>query len=399
MTLVLLVLVGCVAFVVLATVPSIGAQDDDVDDLRERREQVRREKAEQAKQVDARQAEADVVANALDVLDAELATQEAKLAGINQALAVVETDIAAADERVVDMQDQIAAQREVLARAAVEAYVRSPNEGLEITLGSEDVNDAVKKSSFRDVSVGRTADAVDQMRRIEAELEAAEQAARQARDRVEDYRTEIERESAQIEELRVTKAAFYEAAEQRLEAALAEAQSIAAIDKELSDKIASEEREIAARLARQRSSSGGGGGGGSVTITDVGEIVSVGSGIRVHVSIADDIEQLLADARSDGVDLAGGGFRDPAAQVRLRRSNCGTSNYAIYQMPASRCRPPTARPGQSMHERGLAIDFTYNGRIISSRGSEAFVWLNNHADDYGLQNLPSEPWHWSVNGR
>jgi D-alanyl-D-alanine carboxypeptidase len=52
-----------------------------------------------------------------------------------------------------------------------------------------------------------------------------------------------------------------------------------------------------------------------------------------------------------------------------------------------------------MHERGLAIDFTHGGRIISSRGSAAFQWLNANASRYGFYNLPSEPWHWSVNGR
>ena len=31
-------------------------------------------------------------------------------------------------------------------------------------------------------------------------------------------------------------------------------------------------------------------------------------------------------------------------------------------------------------------------------GSPAFVWLTEHAADYGLENLPGEPWHWSVDG-
>jgi D-alanyl-D-alanine carboxypeptidase len=51
-----------------------------------------------------------------------------------------------------------------------------------------------------------------------------------------------------------------------------------------------------------------------------------------------------------------------------------------------------------MHEQGLAIDFTWNGSVISSHSSPAFQWLAAHAGRYGLYNLPSEPWHWSVNG-
>ena len=51
-----------------------------------------------------------------------------------------------------------------------------------------------------------------------------------------------------------------------------------------------------------------------------------------------------------------------------------------------------------MHEQGLAIDFTNNGRLISSRSDPAFQWLSGNASRFGLYNLPSEPWHWSTNG-
>ena len=51
-----------------------------------------------------------------------------------------------------------------------------------------------------------------------------------------------------------------------------------------------------------------------------------------------------------------------------------------------------------MHEQGLAIDFTQNGRVLT-RGSSGYSWLRANAGRFGLQNLPSEAWHWSVNGR
>ncbi len=103
-------------------------------------------------------------------------------------------------------------------------------------------------------------------------------------------------------------------------------------------------------------------------------------------------------AEADGISLSGWGYRDPQRQIELRRQNCGTSDYAVYQMSPSQCSPPTARPGQSNHERGLAVDFTYGGRTIQSRSSPAFQWLAANAARYGFYNLPSEPWHWSVNG-
>jgi LAS superfamily LD-carboxypeptidase LdcB len=52
-----------------------------------------------------------------------------------------------------------------------------------------------------------------------------------------------------------------------------------------------------------------------------------------------------------------------------------------------------------MHEQGLALDFTYNGSLISSRSNPGFQWLAANAAGFGFYNLPSEPWHWSTNGR
>ncbi len=133
---------------------------------------------------------------------------------------------------------------------------------------------------------------------------------------------------------------------------------------------------------------------GTVTWADV---TSVG-GIWVHKSIAPRVQSLLNAANAAGHNLRGGGFRDSAAQGATRRANCGPTYYDIYEKPSNQCRPPTARPGRSMHERGLAIDFTSHGSLITSRSSAAFRWLEANAARYGLYNLPSEPWHWSTNG-
>jgi zinc D-Ala-D-Ala carboxypeptidase len=51
-----------------------------------------------------------------------------------------------------------------------------------------------------------------------------------------------------------------------------------------------------------------------------------------------------------------------------------------------------------MHERGLAIDFQCAGHSMSGRSSACFAWMAAHAVEFGLSNLPSEPWHWSVDG-
>ena len=122
-------------------------------------------------------------------------------------------------------------------------------------------------------------------------------------------------------------------------------------------------------------------------------------GIVVNVLLAENLEGFLAAMESRGYTLSGGGYRSSDAQIAVRRNNCGTSDYAIWEMPSYQCRPPTARPGRSQHERGLAIDFTYNGSIIRSRNTDVFRVMSEVAPQYGLINLPSEPWHWSTTGQ
>jgi hypothetical protein len=119
--------------------------------------------------------------------------------------------------------------------------------------------------------------------------------------------------------------------------------------------------------------------------------------IMVNAAIAGQVQALIGAARSDGIDLHGGGYRPVADQITLRIAHCGTSGYDIFEKPAGECQPPTARPGFSQHELGLAIDFTENGAIVTP-GSPAFNWLVANAGSFGLINLPSEAWHWSTTG-
>jgi len=116
--------------------------------------------------------------------------------------------------------------------------------------------------------------------------------------------------------------------------------------------------------------------------------------IWVHALIADRTAAMVLEAAMDGVVLDGWAFRSTARQVELRRAHCGGSFDSVFNAPSSSCAPPTARPGRSMHERGLAIDF----KNCSSRGTACYQWLAGNAARFGLFNLPSEPWHWSVNG-
>jgi len=92
---------------------------------------------------------------------------------------------------------------------------------------------------------------------------------------------------------------------------------------------------------------------------------------------------MIAAAKAAGVSLSGSGFRSYETQQSLYSSNCSSGG----------CSPPTARPGNSMHERGLAVDFS-----SCSKGGKVYNWLKKNGSKYGFYNLPSESWHWSMSG-
>jgi septal ring factor EnvC (AmiA/AmiB activator) len=182
-------------------------------------------------------------------------------------------------------------------------------------------------------------------------------------------------------------------------------------ERERAERERAERERAEQQRAQQRNTSNSGGGsarGGSSsgsTAVRPGpnpQLVTVG-GITVAASLGPQLAALLDHARRDGIVLGGHGWRSPEITARLRMTN-GCPD--VYDSPASSCRVPTARPGESEHEKGLAVDFTYQGQTIcfprsASRctGNAAFDWLRTNAGRYGLYNLPSEAWHWSTTGR
>ncbi len=369
-------------------------------DTASERAEVQRKKAAVAAEIDTLRATDEQVEAALRALNDNVATQTAALRDAERKVAEAEAELARATALVAEKEAEIVALDEAVKELAVEAYIRPPgSNGLVDALESDSIGEAELKQSLLEARSQAQLDALDLLERAREDLELARAAADAAASAAENHRAEADAQLDSVTEARNQQASVAAEVQGRLDRKLSEAASLAALDKQLADQYAAEQARIAALAAQTASSSGGGGGGGggTVSITGSGSIVSV-RGIRVHRSIADQTAALLSAAESAGITLGGGGYRDPSSQIALRRAHCGTSNYAVYQMPPSQCSPPTARPGQSMHERGLAIDFTYGGRAIRSRSSPAFQWLAANGARYGFYNLPSEPWHWSVNG-
>jgi zinc D-Ala-D-Ala carboxypeptidase len=129
----------------------------------------------------------------------------------------------------------------------------------------------------------------------------------------------------------------------------------------------------------------------SFTITQTTQVY----GVTVNKIIAYPFQRMIDDAAKAGIQLSGGGFRTRQQQIALRTIN-GCPD--VWTAPSSSCKVPTAIPGRSLHELGLAIDMTSGRKTITDRKSAAFKWLTANAGTYGLVNLPSEPWHWSITG-
>lgn len=397
-------------------VPAPAGADEDAQD---EQSDVRAKSAQVDSEIDALRATDAEVESALAGLDSQVQARRSELVA---AQAAVDQAVAAQDKAERDLaakEDELAEIRDEMRIVAVEAYVRPKgDEWLEAFSSSDNLNDTVKAQSMLSARSGSLDDLEDEYQAVKVGLERARDEAAAAEASANDARTKADDRLAGVQQARSSQAALAADVDQRINARLAEAASLEAADAQLSTEIRDQQTELAAKLPPPSddggsSSSGGGGGGGGApaavasgpsrpsapppAITGSGEIVSVG-GIRIHASIAGNLRSLLSAASAAGINLGGVGYRDSSGQIATRRANCGTSDYAIYQMPASQCHPPTAIPGTSQHERGLAIDFTANGGLIRGRGDAAFQWLAANAGSYGFRNLPSEPWHWSTTG-
>ena len=364
--------------------------------------------------------------------EGELATARAQLEVASQKVVAADAAELAARKRVVEVDGAVRA-------AGVEAYVGHFAPSPLGILAHDDVEDAAWASTFLQFRADelvelleRQRDAHDDLRRRRA---AAASAAAQAKAAEDDSTAKVNALIA----LEADQSALLTQVDERLDAALSEAAALAAVDAAAAEQLAANEQALRAAaalsvapavLAAREAAQPAPPTVPPATIPPVAgapvanppattspprqappttsapvvvppvipvDTVNV-SGFVVARSIADPLERMLDAITGVGLVVGGGAYRDINTQITLRRSHCGPTDYDIWQRPSSQCSPPTAIPGRSMHEKGLAIDFTCSGVLISDRANPCFVWLAANAAQYGLYNLPSEPWHWSTNG-
>ncbi len=438
---------AAIAFaLVISVVPLAGTSAQPSDsELRERQEQLEQQQKELEAQlaeekrirdeaqaellakvleVDLQQADVNEVLEAFDQLKLLVNEQRADLDQAELALAAAEASVEAAIQRVLALDTQHGELGQRVIDLIVQTYIGHDAlvEGSYGLVRTGDIYDAARIRVLIGAALGDLNATADQLRAltIDAELAVREfQRAEELRDvrrieseqALEDLLDAVEQEAIVLVELEdELDALLYEQAALREwnDAAAADVAETAdlvnsaiteqrRIETELKRRKAEEERKRREAEERARRLREGTAGQPTDNNIDSSELTWVG-GIQVHESIANKVQDLLEHAARDGLRLTGGGYRSAASQIALRRAHCGTSEWAIWKKPSYQCRPPTARPGRSMHERGLAIDFRHNGRSVTSRNSTAFRWLAANAATYGLYNLPSEPWHWSTNG-
>ena len=403
---------------------SAGAETD----AERERERVRQEQAAAASNVDALKADQDDVLAALSDLDAQVSAEEDALASAEREVEEAEAAQARAEQGIEEAEGRLADLEDRLRAQMVELYT-APDGGSVAILDATSATDMVKRRAILDGRAADDEDLVDQVRAAQADLQVQRREAEAAGERAEAQRQEVETRLGTLQDARDQQASFAAQVEERLDAKVAEALQLDQRESDLSAQIIREAAQLQARLAaaeKARSDAAaaaqaqaaaaaaasqpstpaydddGSEPSGPVAAPPSGGNIGSGSGgislcnaagITVNCQISGQVTAMINAAAADGVSLSGGGYRDPAQQIALREQHCGSSTYAIYEMPSSQCSPPTAKPGSSQHEVGLAIDFSN-----CSRGSTCFNWLSGNASSFGMYNLPSESWHWSVNG-
>jgi len=394
------VAIAClVAVLGLNAMPAAAAPGDaKTRELEQRRREIENKRSAAAGEIDTLRASDEKLERALATLNGSVRSQEADVASARQAATAAAEQSARLQLNQQRTADRLVALRASLRNVAVDAYMHGPADGIEVALTSKDLTEATQRQQMLRVVASRDTEVADDLRAAEEDLGIERTTAEAAEAKAKAKKKAIE---SRLKDLRVSLASQERVAadvENRLEARLGEADGLVALDASIAGQIRGRQAELARlvaarpsapRASRSTTRTGSGVSGGLATV----------GGITVAASLAPRLGELLAAADADGISLGGSRYRDPQGQVAVRRSNCGTSEYDIYEKPASQCSPPTARPGQSQHEQGLAIDFTLGGALINSRSNAGFRWLASNAGRFGLANLPEEPWHWSTTGR
>jgi len=425
------------------------------DEKREQSEQARERAAEISGQIHDHAAEAEEIESVIRALAADIDANRAARDAASRSLESARRAADAAEASIADLQEDRRRTVESLRRAAVNAFVEFQGSSGSVDF-IEDPWGSTWLETLAEIGTGTGREELDRFRSIDAQLDLQRRIAEEAAAEAEQLQAELDSEKQRLDSALAIQEELRDEVDHLIDDLLVEAAALEELAAQLDDEAAREEAakkraeqqrlgetlnslvgddsdsddDPAAGTGSDDSGSGDGSDDSSAGDNDNGDAggndngnnaggngdsgsggdsddehscagkgfdieTEFVAGIEVAATITEDVEGLLAALAAEGfAQIGGGGFRSCERQVELRRKHCGTSQEAIWEWPARRCRPPTARPGQSNHQKALAIDFTYQGRLVRSRSSEIFRALARLAPDYNFANLPSEPWHW-----
>lgn len=254
-------LIALCALLLTLLVPSAAAQTDEIDDARAQREKIRLEQQNLLRSMDPLLSNLDDLEKTIELVELARQEQEIELEATQERLRFAEQEIARVEAAIGLKRLDIEAQRGVVTRQAVEAYTQPGDDDLAQILSSTDFNQAGRRQAFL-LSVNQSgADAVDDLRATQAELDDLLSRARSAQAAVLSAQAAEQQKLAEInqaaQELAVARANLNERLDREFfgeSAALDTA--YANISNEITALIAAEDRRLweeeQARIQEQR---------------------------------------------------------------------------------------------------------------------------------------------------
>jgi LAS superfamily LD-carboxypeptidase LdcB len=370
------------------------------------RDAVRAQAAKKAAQLQVTKANRAQAAQALASLNSNVRLSSISLDKAQRNSSGARKELSQAESRLRTLEKRLDGLRTSQLDEALKQYGAPGGSSLDALLQSDSSSQASRRGSYSEMARRNTADLVDELAATSEDVRIERAIAAKARKRAVEVQAAVTARLADFKQASEDQQKLAKVLEDKFERDLEEQASLAELDKNFSNQLAKQNEQLQKQLftaGAGRKGSGSFNVNGPDPSRQISEVsgVSGGSdthGIRVAPSLRPRLVAMLAAAKADGLYITGGGYRSPANQIRLRAAHCGGGNYNVYHKPSSQCHPPTARPGNSQHERGLAVDFSYGGQIFN-RSSPGYKWLRNNAWRYGFINLKSEPWHWSTTGR
>lgn len=141
------------------------------------------------------------------------------------------------------------------------------------------------------------------------------------------------------------------------------------------------------------------------------ELTQLSNGIYVDSRIYSDLQQMFDDARTEGIyPIVGEGYRTHEEQQQMMQNRIDSYIAEGYSQNEAEnlAQNWVAKPGNSEHELGLALDI--NADSSYSSDYDVYSWLAENAYKYGfilrypqdkeyITGIDYEPWHYRYVGK